>query len=91
MEYSWDENKNIKNQQKHHISFEEARDHIFEGKNILAVDVAYTQGETRHAVIGKYQEKYFVGIFAITKNGIRIISVRRAHDKEKGQAKEKGL
>ena len=90
--YIWDERKSQQNKQKHGISFEEAKEFIFEQRNVLAVDVAYDKGEPRHAVIGKYQGKYYVGIFTLTKNGeIRIISVRRARNEETKQAKEKGL
>jgi hypothetical protein len=89
--YLWDDLKNQTNTEKHGISFEEARDPIFEGKNILATEVAYDKGEVRHAVIGKYKNKYYVGIFTITPQGIRIISVRRARNEEEKQAKSKGI
>lgn len=89
--YTWNPEKSGENKRKHGISFEEARDFIFEGKNVLAVGVAYDQEESRHAVIGKYQEKYYVGIFTIQEGQIRIISVRRARDEEEKQAKFKGL
>ncbi len=89
--YVWDENKNRQNKQKHGISFEEARDFIFEGKNVFAPEVAYDRGETRHAVIGKFRSKYYVGIFTVTPMGFRIISVRRARHEEENQAKQKGI
>lgn len=90
--YTWDENKSRQNKQKHGLSFAEAKEFVFEQQNVLAMDVAYDKGEPRHAVIGKYKGKYYVGIFTITQEGfIRIISVRRARDEEAKQAKEKGL
>lgn len=89
--YTWDPQKSLANEKKHGISFEEARDHVFERKNILVTDVAYNKGEPRHAVIGKYKGKYYVGIFTVTASGIRIISVRRARHEEENQAKQKGL
>lgn len=90
--YIWDENKSKNNKAKHGISFEEAKIFVFEGQNVLAVDVAHDKGEPRHAVIGKFNEKYYVGIFSFTKEGlIRIISVRRARDEEKKQAEAKGI
>ena len=89
--YIWDSRKNRSNQAKHGISFEEARDYIFEGPNILAPGVAYDKGEIRHAVIGRHNGKYYVGIFTITPHGVRIISVRRARNEEEKQAKAKGL
>lgn len=89
--YIWDSEKSAENKRKHGISFEEARDSIFEGRNILAVGVAYDKGESRHAVIGKFKEKCYTGIFTVTEKGIRIISVRRARDEEERQAKDRGL
>ena len=89
--YLWDESKNKINQKKHGISFEEARDSIFEGRNILASGIAYSKGEPRYAVIGKHKTNYYVGIFTITAEGFRIISVRRARHEEQKQAQRKGL
>jgi len=90
--YTWNRRKSRLNWQKHGISFEEARDFIFEGKNILVAGVAYNKGEKRHAVIGKHKGKYFVGIFSLTEEEeIRIISVRRAREEEKRQAQREGL
>ncbi|MBU0506596.1 MAG: BrnT family toxin [bacterium] len=89
--YSWDENKSEQNVLKHGISFEIARDYIFEQRNIFITNAAYNKGEKRHAVIGKYQGKYYVGIFTIRRKKIRIISVRRARHEEEKQAKQKGL
>lgn len=89
--YLWDGQKNQSNKTKHGISFEEARDSIFEGKNVLASGVAYEKGEARNAVIGKHAGKYYVGIFTLTPEGVRIISVRRARNEEEKQAREKGI
>ncbi|HLD44688.1 MAG TPA: BrnT family toxin [bacterium] len=89
--YLWDDKKSEANKLKHGISFEEARDHVFEKANVLATDVAYDKGEVRHAVIGKFQGKYFTGIFTVKAQGVRIISVRRSRDEEEKQAKKHGL
>lgn len=90
--YVWDPQKSAANRQRHGISFEEARDSLFEGRNLLATGVAYSkEGEVRHAVIGRHQGRYYVGIFTITEEGIRIISVRRARREEESQARDQGL
>lgn len=90
--YIWDPEKSLSNQEKHGISFEEARDSIFEKENIVVPHVAKNkENEERHAIIGKHKNKYYVGIFTIRKEGIRIISVRRARYEEEKQAKAKGL
>ena len=89
--YVWDPKKSEENKRKHGISFEEAKESIFEGRNLLAVGVAYNKSELRHAVMGKFKGKHYVGIFTITREGIRIISVRRARREEEKQAKDRGL
>ena len=55
--YTWDPKKSASNKRKHGITFEEARDAIFEGHNLLAVGVAYQDNEPRHAVIGKFSKE----------------------------------
>ena len=89
--YFWDPKKSNLNKIKHGISFEEARDHIFEGRNLLATGVAYEKDEVRHAVIGKFKGKYYTGIFTIRIGTIRIISVRRSRREEEYEAKKQGL
>ena len=89
--YSWDPKKSRENKRKHGISFEEARNSVFERPNLLVVGVAYDRGETRSAVIGKFHKKYYVAIFTIREGTIRIISVRRARHEEERQAKSQEL
>ena len=89
--YDWDSQKDKANQEKHGISFAEAKESIFEGKNMIALDVAYDLDEPRHAIIGKHRGNYYTGIFTIRNNRIRIISVRRARRNEEKQAKQKGI
>lgn len=90
--YAWDVVKSAKNKLKHGISFEEARDHIFEKENLVISDVARSfGGEERFAVLGKFKGKYYAGIFAIRPDGIRIISVRRARREEEKEAKNRGF
>jgi len=89
--YEWDPEKSRHNKQKHGISFPEARDSIFEGPNLLVANVAYEKSEPRHAIIGKYENNYYTGIFTIRNFRIRIISVRRARFEEKKHAQKAGI
>ena len=89
--YQWDDRKSLLNIRKHGISFDEARDHIFEGPNLLATGVAYEKDEVRHAVIGKFNGRYYTGIFTIRSGVIRIISVRRSRREEESEAKRQGI
>ena len=76
---------------KHDIAFQEARDAIFESRNLLAIEVAYQDSEPRHAVIGRCRDKFYTGIFTIRDGTIRIISVRRSRREEEEQARRAGI
>ena len=89
--YTWDPQKSASNKRKHGITFEDARDAIFEGNNLLAVGVAYQDNEPRHAVIGRFRNKFYTGIFTIRGGTVRIISVRRSRREEEEQARREGL
>jgi hypothetical protein len=81
LQFEWDENKNISNQQKHGVSFEEASQ-IWNDPFLLIVP-ARNKGETRKLAI---RETYSIVISIIhTKRGdkIRIISARKASDFER--------
>jgi hypothetical protein len=81
LQFEWDENKNISNQKKHGVSFEEASQ-IWNDPFLLIVP-ARNKGETRKLAIG---ETYSIVISIIhTKRGdkIRIISARKASDFER--------
>ena len=83
MEFECDDEKNRTNIAKHGISFEEAAA-IFDYPTYEMVDSRVDYGETRYIAIGRNQ--YFV-IFTVvyTERGeaIRIISARRANQKER--------
>jgi hypothetical protein len=81
LKFEWDENKNISNQQKHGVSFEQASQ-IWNDPFLLIVP-AKNKGETRKLAIG---ENYSIVISVIhTKRGenIRIISARKSSDFER--------
>ena len=82
IEFEWDEQKNIINQQKHSLSFEEAA-RVFLDPLCLRRQDRYEDGEERWQAIGKVNGIALL-LVAHTqreiKNGeiIRIISARRA-------------
>ena len=89
--YEWSLLKSQQNYAKHGISIEDAKFYIFEGSNVIAPRVAYETGEVRHAVCGKFKDKYYTGILTVRNSKIRIICVRRARPNEEKNAKEKGI
>lgn len=85
MEFEWDENKNRQNQQKHGISFEEAKE-IFQGIYFTAIDDRSDYGEIREIGIGTIRGTVIITAIYTDRNGkIRLISARKATPKERKQ------
>ncbi len=85
--FEWDENKNIANQKKHGISFEEASYVFSDRENISIPDIDHSQKEERWVTIGNIK-RYGIIIVIHTERiygkqeRIRIISARRAVESE---------
>ena len=82
MEFEWDENKNESNKEKHGISFDEAKLAFTDNEMLTKKDSCKDYGEKRFIGIGKMQEKIIVVVYTIRKTVIRIISARKASEKE---------
>ena len=80
MELKFDETKNIINQQKHGIDFEEAQA-LWNDLNRLEIP-AKTEDEPRWVVLGKIGDKHWSAIITVRQDRIRLISVRRARTEE---------
>ena len=85
MIFEWDENKNVKNKKKHHISFYEARDVFANEDTIISDDIKHSDKEKRFIAIGRsFQKNVLLVVFCIRyKDTIRIISARKATKKER--------
>jgi len=84
MEFEWDENKRLENLAKHGIDFVAAL-LIFEDTNRKEfVDDRKNYGEKRIRSIGKVKNELIVSVISTDRNNkIRIISARRANQKER--------
>ena len=88
MKYEWNEEKNKLNQQKHGISFEEAKEVFDDALQISKLDKRYSYFEERWVTVGR-TSKYKVLVVAnlfFTNDGeeiIRIISARKANKQER--------
>ena len=84
MEFEWDENKRLANLEKHGIDFTVAL-LVFEDENrINYVDDRKSYGETRIRTVGKIKNELIVSVINTDRNNkIRIISARRANQKER--------
>ena len=81
MEISFDPCKNERNVQERGLSFESAADFEF-GTALVHVDNRREYGELRYVALGKLHGRLHVLCFAETPEGIRVISLRKANDRE---------
>ena len=83
--FSWDDRKNITNQNKHRVSFEEAQSVFFDEHAIEYDDLDHTEDEDRFLMLGlSYKVRVLVVSYTLKKydGTIRIISARKATKKE---------
>ena len=88
MKYEWDENKNKLNQQKHGISFEEAKEVFDDPLQISRLDKRFSYFEERWITVGSTSQHkvLVVANLFFTDDGeeiIRIISARKANKQER--------
>ena len=80
MKFEWDEKKSAINLSKHGIDFETAAE-LWDDEDRIQIQTAFPI-ENRSILIGKIGEKLWAAIYTRRNNAIRIISVRRARQKE---------
>ena len=55
--FEWDEAKNIRNQEKHNVSFHEAQSAFMDKNRVIAEDLAHSEKEDRYYCFGLNQNK----------------------------------
>ena len=80
MKFEWDVAKSAANRAKHGIDFDSAKN-IWLDENRVEIRAAYPV-EDRTILVGQYQDKLWTAIYTMRGDTIRIISVRRAREKE---------
>jgi uncharacterized DUF497 family protein len=88
MKFEWDESKNRANQQKHGVSFEDARTVFDDPLQIAKLDHRFSYFEERWITIGSAKNSQLLvvaNLFFIDDGEeiIRIISTRQANPKER--------
>ena len=86
MVFEWDENKNLINQKKHGISFNDARSVFYDDSAILFDDPDHSEYEDRFLIIGMSNIKGICIVshcYRDTDDRIRIISARTATKSER--------
>jgi uncharacterized DUF497 family protein len=82
MKIEFDPEKNNKNIVERDLSFERAKDFNF-NTALFEIDNRRDYGETRIIALGYLRERLHVIVFTKTKDGIRVISFRKANKKER--------
>ena len=88
MKYEWDEKKNKTNIKKHGIDFRDAQD-IYQGKMVSAEDTRHAYGEKRMITVGMIGESVCVVVHTTREDTVRIISARKANERERRRYYEK--
>jgi uncharacterized DUF497 family protein len=78
---SFDPAKNERNIRERNLPFESASEFNFENA-IVQTDSRQEYGETRYVALGKLRGRLHVLCFTETADGIRVISFRKANDRE---------
>ena len=88
MEIEWDENKNLSNADKHGLRFEDAR-LVFAGHCLTFKDDRFDYGEERLITLGELAGRVVVIVHTPRGDATRIISMRKANEREKRFYKER--
>ncbi|MDP3955252.1 MAG: BrnT family toxin [bacterium] len=80
MRFEWDADKSNANKGKHGIDFERAKN-IWLDENRVEICAPHPV-EDRSIIIGEVYNKLWTAIYTMREDTVRIISVRRAREKE---------
>ena len=89
--FEWDENKNRINQDKHKISFDEAKTVFYDMEAIVIDDPEHSEGEERFIILGLSKTAKLLVVchcYRKSETVIRIISARKATKTETKQYKK---
>ena len=88
IKFEWDENKNIINNKKHKISFEEAKSVFYDPEALLINDPEHSVEEERFIILGLSLKANLLVVchcYRESETVIRIISARKATRNEAEQ------
>lgn len=85
--FEWHEAKNTANQKKHGVSFEEAQSVFFDEYAVQFYDEEHSSDEERFVMLGMSNQSRILIVCHCERdsgNTIRIVSARKATNKERG-------
>lgn len=82
MDFEWDQQKNNTNFEKHGLRFEDVS-LVFDGCTVTFEDDRNDYGEVRYITLGELEKRVVILVHTIRGTRIRIISMRKANEREK--------
>ncbi|MDQ3713857.1 MAG: BrnT family toxin [Acidobacteriota bacterium] len=82
MEFEWNENKNVENIKKHSVSFEEPEMAFRDENAVELYDELNSDDETHYQIIALSPNRLLFVAFTVRGKTIRIISARKANQKQ---------
>lgn len=90
MEFEWDEAKHQSNLERHGLDFEDAG-LVFTDEAYVIEDTRQDYGEKRFILLGPLFERLVIIVFTVRDERIRIISMRKANQREQEYYTQKRL
>ncbi len=81
MYFEWDENKRLRNLEKHGVDFVTAY-RLWEAPMVVVQDTRFNYGEPRWIGVGRLEGRVMVVAFTKRAETIRLISYRKANQRE---------
>lgn len=85
MEFGWDDNKSEACFRQRGFDFAYAAHAFFDPDRLVHEDDRLNYGETRYQLMGEIEKRLFVVVFTYMGGFVRIISARKANQREKRQ------
>jgi uncharacterized protein len=86
-EFEWDEDKNSECEKLRGFQFKDITNAFLDPCRCITPDTRHDYGEARYELLAKADEILFVVIYTFRKEAIRIISARKANEREKKRYK----
>ncbi len=82
MKFEWDESKSESCFQERGFDFAYAARAFFDPDRIVQADTRHSYGEDRFQIMGVIELRLFVVVYTLRQESIRIISARKANQRE---------
>jgi uncharacterized protein len=85
--FEWDEDKNLECEKLRGFQFQDITNAFLDPHRCITPDTRHDYGEDRYELLAKIDEVLFVVIYTFREEAIRIISARKANEREKKRYK----